>query len=170
MISARILRVSRDGSNPGLSNLDLSALGDENRGWQWETLGSGWEALERMQSPHRLDLILFHLGADDSDGLLTLRWMRRVRPDIPVVVLGSANDCRQKLEAIRLGAQDFLVYPWQPRQLDISIRRALSGNSEEFPESETLGARSSRLAMTCFSSPPARPCENCAPRPNCWRR
>ena len=60
-----------------------------------ETAASGWEALERVQSGSGPDLILLDLMQGDSDGLHTLRWLRRVRPDLPVLVLASSDDPNQ---------------------------------------------------------------------------
>jgi len=88
-------------------------------------VGSGWEALDRVHGGHGPDLIVLDLIRGDSEGLHTLRWLRRVRPDLPVVVLASSDEAGQKLEAIRLGAQDYLVRPLRPEQLAAAMRRSL---------------------------------------------
>jgi two-component system response regulator AtoC len=129
MESAQILFVSKE-----RSALDLPWNG-ASQSLQLETARSGWEALERVHAGPGPDLVLLDLTAGDSDGLHTLRWLRRVRPDLPVLVLASSDDPNQKLEAIRLGAQDFLIRPLQPRQLEAAIQRSLfcsldSGESE----------------------------------------
>ncbi len=90
---------------------DLPLERRRSRGWQLETAGSGWEALERVHAGPGPDLILLDLRDGDSDGLHSLRWLRRVRPDLPVLVLADSRRSQQKTEAIRLGAQDFLVQP-----------------------------------------------------------
>ena len=64
--------------------------------WQLETAGSGWEALERVQAGPGPDLILLDLMRGDSDGLHTLRWLRRVRPDLPVLVLAGSDDAQSE--------------------------------------------------------------------------
>ena len=48
-------------------------------------------ALERVQSTDNPDLILLDLGENAADGLHTLRWLRRIRPDIPVVLLARSE-------------------------------------------------------------------------------
>jgi two-component system, NtrC family, response regulator AtoC len=125
MESVQILLVSKE-----RSGLDLDRIPGENPGWQLETAESGWEALDRVQAGPGPDLIVLHLTRGDSEGLHTLRWLRRVRPDLPVVLLASPDDGAQKLEAIRLGAQDYLIQPFRPEQLATAIRRSLSYNSE----------------------------------------
>jgi two-component system, NtrC family, response regulator AtoC len=120
MKSAEILLVSKD-----RSAFDLPWLSSENHEWQLTTAASGWEALERVHSNPGPDLIVLDLVPGDSDGVHTLRWLRRVRPDLPVLMLASSEDSHQKLEALRLGAQDFLIRPLQPQQLETAVRRSL---------------------------------------------
>ena len=85
----------------------------------------------------------------DSDGLHTLRWLRRVRPDLPVLVLAGSDDPSQKLEAIRLGAQDFLVPPLRPQQLETAIRRSLFYDTES-SESEILADEIEQIGEDVF--------------------
>ena len=144
MESTQILLVSKEGSA-----LDLPWNRAENLGWQWETASSGWEALERVKAGPGPDLILLDLAAGDSDGLHTLRWLRRVRPDLPVLVLASADDARQKLEAIRLGAQDYLLRPLQAKQLETAIRRSLFHYTDS-AESEILADEIEQLGDDLF--------------------
>lgn len=144
MESTQILLVSKE-----LSALDLPWNRAENQGWQWETASSGWEALELVKAGPGPDLILLDLAAGDSDGLHTLRWLRRVRPDLPVLVLAGSDDSRQKLEAIRLGARDYLVRPLQAEQLENAIRRSLF-HSSDGSESEILADEIEQLGDDMF--------------------
>lgn len=123
---ARMLVVSHE---PGTVQ-QLVAVGKVNS-WQLQTAESGWEALERVHSEARPDLLLLDLARGDADGIRTLRWLRRVRPDIPIILLSSIDDAEQRQEAIRLGAQDYLVRPLHAQQLETVIRRHL--NHHEFP-------------------------------------
>jgi two-component system, NtrC family, response regulator AtoC len=125
MESAQILLVSKE-----RSARDLDWIPGDHPGWQLETAGSGWEALERVHAGPGPDVIVLDLMRGDSEGLHTLRWLRRVRPDLPVVLLAMVDDPVQKLEAIRLGAQDYLVRPLRPEQLATAIRRSLLYDSE----------------------------------------
>jgi two-component system, NtrC family, response regulator AtoC len=96
----------------------------EANAWHLETAGSGWEAMERVQlgvAPH---LLLLDLPRGDVDGLHILRWLRRLRPELPVVVLSHAEDGR-KTEAMRLGADDVVEQPFAQDQLEFRIRRRL---------------------------------------------
>ncbi len=144
MESAQILFVSKV-----RSVLDLPWTGGEVRGWQLDTATSGWEALERAHAGRGPDLVLLDLIAGDGDGLHTLRWLRRVRPDLPVLMLASSDNPEQRLEAIRLGVQDFLLEPLQPGQLETAIRRSLFHYTES-TESEIVADEIEQLGESMF--------------------
>jgi two-component system, NtrC family, response regulator AtoC len=144
MESAQILFVSKE-----RSALDLPWAGGEVGGWQLESAPSGWEALDRVQAGPGPDLVLIDLIAGDGDGLHTLRWLRRVRPDLPVLMLASADEPEQKAEAIRLGAQDFLLEPLQPAQLENAIRRSLFHCSNGM-ESEVVSDEIEQIGESMF--------------------
>jgi two-component system response regulator AtoC len=122
--SARILVLSKDRSALSL----LWIIGDAN-GWQLETADNGWEALDRVQSGAGLNAIVLDLARDHVDGWHTLRWLRRVRPDLPIVTLSSADEAGKKVEAVRLGAQECVVRPLAEEQVEKAIRRSLNGLS-----------------------------------------
>jgi DNA-binding NtrC family response regulator len=111
--SARMLLVSRDPS----TLRSVAKVGEAND-WQMETAHSGLEALEHVQSTPSPDLVLLDLVPDDADSLHTLRWLRRVCPRVPVILISQSENHHDMVEALRLGAQDFLLKPWQEQQLD----------------------------------------------------
>jgi two-component system response regulator AtoC len=107
----------------------LWSIGEVNS-WQLETVGSGWEALESVQAGIAPDLLLLDLPRGDADSLHILRWLRRLRPDMPIILLCYPDDAGRKNEAIRLGAQDYLVRPVDDKQLESVIRGQLSSRSD----------------------------------------
>jgi two-component system, NtrC family, response regulator AtoC len=99
-----------------------------------ETAGSGWDALDRVQSGFAPDLLLLDLPRRDGDSLLVLRWLRRARPELPIIVLSYPEDAGHKREAVRLGAQDFLVRPFDERELEVTFKRHLGPSTEDAEE------------------------------------
>ena len=117
-----MLLVSREPSAlPG-----LRSVGEWNS-WQMETVSCGLEALERVQNGLIPDLVVLDVLPGDSDSLPTLRWLRRSRPATPVVVISSADGCRQVMEAELLEADQCLVKPYEPKDLERALRRYLRG-------------------------------------------
>jgi len=118
--AARLLVVSKE---PGVVRSSWS-IGETNS-WQLETVGSGWEALESVQAGITPDLLLLDLPRGDADSLHILRWLRRLRPNLPIILLCYPDDAGRKNEAIRLGAQDYLIRPVDDKQLEFVIREQL---------------------------------------------
>ncbi|MDH5189096.1 MAG: response regulator, partial [Rhodospirillaceae bacterium] len=69
------------------------------------TLGEATEHLKQED----FDLILLDLTLPDSTGLETLSRVRTATPDIAVVVLTATDDESIGLEALQIGAQDYLI-------------------------------------------------------------
>jgi two-component system response regulator AtoC len=121
--TTRLLVVSRE---PAVLR-PLWSIGESNS-WHLETAGSGWEAMERVQSGNTPDLLLLDLPRGDADSLHILRWLHRLRPELPIILIAYPEDAGREKEAIRLGAQDYLVRPVEDRQLEQVIQRHLSSN------------------------------------------
>ncbi len=123
----RLLVVSRE---PAVLRL-LGPMEDSNS-WHLETAASGWDAMERLQSGATSQLLVLDLSRGDADSLHFLRWLRRLRPDLPVVLLCHPDDAARGKEAIRLGAGEVLVRPFDAEKLEFVIRRQLerTGNAD----------------------------------------
>src|SRR5271170_2464992 len=119
--TTRLLVVSRDSVVLRL----LWSIGELNY-WQLESAANAWEAMERVHSGVTPDLLLLDLPLGDADGLHVLRWLRRLRPPLPVILIGHADDAGKRQEAIRLGARDYLVRPIDDHELEMVIRNHFS--------------------------------------------
>jgi len=98
----------------------------ESNGWQLEMAADPWEAIERVQAREPLNAIVMDLPQGSSEGLHSLRWLRRLRPELPIILIGHSDDSGRRQEGIRMGARDYLVRPIEYRQLEIAIQRGLS--------------------------------------------
>ena len=79
------------------------------------------EALAR-ETP---DLVILDLGLPDVDGHVLLREIRGAHESVPIVVLSSREDERGKVEALDLGADDYVTKPFGMNELLARIRAAL---------------------------------------------
>jgi hypothetical protein len=73
--------------------------------------------------------------AETATAFTSLPWLRRLRPDLPIVVLCDPEDTGRQKEATRLGAKDVLVRPLSEPQLESLVRRHL-GSSNDNAEAE----------------------------------
>ena len=124
--TVRLLAVSRDSAVLRL----LWSIADSNS-WHLETAANGWDAMERVQSDVPPDLLLLDLPSGDADTLHLLPWLRRLHPDLSVVVLCHPEDAGREKEAIRLGAKDVLVRPFDEAQLEFLTKTHLGSSNDE---------------------------------------
>src|SRR5881398_2895137 len=98
-----------------------------------ETASTGEEALERVQKGLQPDLVLLDLLMPGIDGLETLEQLRPLRPGVKVIMLSCVSDTRKVVQAIRLGAHDYLTKPFQKAELDTVIDQCLGTNQQNYP-------------------------------------
>jgi len=127
--TARLLVVSRE---PAVLR-PLWSIADSHS-WHVESAVSAWDAMERVQSGVAPHLLLLDLPRGDGDTLHILRWLHRLRPDLPVVVLCFPEDAEKKREATRLGAQEVLVRPFDDARLESAIGRYLISTENDRAE------------------------------------
>ena len=116
----RLLIVSRD---PAVLRQLWSM--EESNAWRLETAASCWDAMEQVQSGIAPHLLLLDLPRGEADGLHLLRWLRRLRHNLPVIAMCYRDDAAREKEATRLGAGEILLRPLDEHQLESVIRRHL---------------------------------------------
>ncbi len=90
-----------------------------------ETASTGEEALKRVEKGLEPDLVLLDVLMPGIDGLETLEQLRQQKPGLKVVMLSCVNDTKKVVQAMRLGAQDYLTKPFQKAELDAVIDQCL---------------------------------------------
>jgi DNA-binding NtrC family response regulator len=91
------------------------------------TAPGGGPALELIAGPRgeQIALMLLDLIMPDMDGLQVLARLRAQHPELPVIVLTAKGGIDSAVEAMRAGANDFLVKPASPERIAVSIRNQL---------------------------------------------
>ena len=93
--------------------------------YQCRQAGSGQEALALLESGEEFELMLSDLMMADLDGLGLLERTKERFPDMPVVMVTAVHDISVALDALRNGAYDYLLKPFEREQLLATVGRAL---------------------------------------------
>ena len=94
-------------------------------GYATQQAGSGMEALAKLNSGEEFELMLSDLMMADLDGIGLLERTKEKYPDMPVVMVTAVHDISVALAAIRNGAYDYLLKPFEREQLLNTVSRAL---------------------------------------------
>ena len=95
----------------------------ESRGVGVDTATSGPEALEKVRS-RSYDAIILDLSMPEMDGIETLRRLLEDNPDLQVILLTGYATLEKGIEAVKLGAMDFLEKPAEIQKLMEKIQQA----------------------------------------------
>jgi two-component system KDP operon response regulator KdpE len=101
----------------------LLRLGLSTQGYDILDAPSGKVALELMAE--RPDLVILDLGLPDIEGLELLQKIRQMNEGVPIVVLSSRGEEAAKVQALDLGADDYVTKPFGMDELLARIRAAL---------------------------------------------
>ena len=98
----------------------------EKRGYDAVTMESGEIALSRINTPPTPSLLLLDLRMPGVGGLQVLTELEKAGVRIPSIVMSGIGQIRTVVEAMRCGAQDYLVKPIDEKDLEIAVARALA--------------------------------------------
>lgn len=90
-----------------------------HQGFQVERAGTTADAKELLGPA--TDAVLLDLGLPDGDGLELCRWIRD-RSAVPVLVVTARSDIESRVRGLDLGADDYLVKPYDARELLARLR------------------------------------------------
>ncbi len=96
----------------------------EDEGYAVHLTTSGETALEKLRA-EEFDLLLSDLVMGKMSGIQVLQQARSMRPDLPVIMVTGFGSIETAVEAMRLGASDYLTKPCNNDELLIKVRRAL---------------------------------------------
>jgi two-component system, repressor protein LuxO len=105
-------------------------------------VGTGRDALNFMKETVP-ELILLDLRLPDMTGMEVLESVRLNHQDLPVVIMTAHGSIDVAVDAMRHGAQDFLIKPCEADRLRITVNNALKDNckSQQSPKSKQGGAQ-----------------------------
>ncbi|MCB1957976.1 MAG: response regulator transcription factor [Rhodocyclaceae bacterium] len=106
---------------PEIGRLICDALTEY--GFRSELSGTGRQFLQRARQGNP-DLCIIDLGLPDMDGMQVVRELQEKQP-CAVLILTGRNDVTDRVLGLELGADDYIVKPFEPRELVARVRSIL---------------------------------------------
>jgi len=119
MASERILIVDDE---DGMRRLLGRVLTRE--GYDTSTVGSGAEAL-RLVANERFDLVVTDIKMPEMDGLQLLENLKEYEPSLPIIVMTAYGTIENAVQALRLGAYDYIAKPFETDEIKLTVAKAL---------------------------------------------
>jgi FixJ family two-component response regulator len=107
---------------------------------------TGEEALKAAEDP-RLGVVVLDVRLPGIGGIQVLERLRARRPALRVIVMSAHTDQELVLEALRLGAADYLAKPLHDEELRLAVRRAVDAHAVESRWESLRGRRARRSAL-----------------------
>jgi DNA-binding response OmpR family regulator len=113
-----------------------------------DTASNGEEALAKLNEKE-FGLILLDIRMPGMDGMEVLRRVREIRPDIRIIMTTAYGTIESAVEAMKLGAVDFLQKPFDPEEIRELVSRVM--DREKLDEQRSLNYTSCiELAKKCI--------------------
>jgi two-component system, OmpR family, alkaline phosphatase synthesis response regulator PhoP len=119
---------------PGIGRLVRDYL--ERAGFTVASASTGEEALAQARA-RRPALVVLDLGLPDRDGLDVTRDLRQVA-NVPIVMLTARGDESDRIVGLELGADDYVVKPFSPKELVARVRAVLRRSESSRSDAEVL--------------------------------
>jgi DNA-binding NtrC family response regulator len=100
----------------------------EEDGYEVETALSGKEAFEKMRQ-HPFDIVITDLKMPGIDGMEVLKTFRKEYPDTIVIMITGFSTVETAVEAMKLGAFDYIPKPFTPDEVSIVVKKAVEKKS-----------------------------------------
>jgi DNA-binding NtrC family response regulator len=119
--------------------LDLSEI-LSMEGYDVDSAGSGEEALELVKK-NGYDIVISDLKMPGMSGMELLAHIKRLKPEIRVIMITAYATIESAVEAMRRGASDYISKPFKINEIEVAVRRALEEakfreNMRKAPESK----------------------------------
>ena len=96
----------------------------EVEGFDVETVSNGKDAIHRVSEGERPDFIILDVLMPELGGLETLQELMRLDRSLNVIMLSCSNEVGTVVEAIRLGAHDYLTKPFEKTDLEAAMLKS----------------------------------------------
>jgi DNA-binding NtrC family response regulator len=111
----------------------------QSQGYAVETFCAGHDLLHRLESgePSDADLLLQDVRMPDIDGISVLKKVKKLRPELPIVIMTAFGTIDAAVETIKLGAYDYVTKPF-PKEKILSVMRHALEKEQLLQENRAL--------------------------------
>ncbi|MEJ5088833.1 response regulator [Sphingobacterium faecium] len=109
---------------------ELIKRGLEEQGFE-ATLAYDGLSGKKLSSQDQFDLVITDIILPKVDGLDLCKYIRQTNPDLPIIMLTALGTTDDKVEGFDAGADDYLVKPFEMRELLVRIRALLKRNQKK---------------------------------------
>jgi FixJ family two-component response regulator len=109
----------------------------EEQGYDVELQGTGLGAMDAM-GKYDYDLLMADLHLPDIDGMQVVKRAKETKPDTGVIVMTGYATSSLAVDAMKIGAHDFIAKPFTEEQIKASIREALDVNASKTSQAAPL--------------------------------
>lgn len=114
----------------------------EKKGFKVSSVSTIARAQKHIEE-NKIDLILSDLRLPDRDGITLLEWMNEVGKTIPLIIMTGYADIQSAVQAIKLGAKDYIAKPVNPQELLDKMDEAFEEKADS-PKTDSSKADSSK--------------------------
>src|SRR2546427_8307912 len=94
-------------------------------GYSVECAESGDQAVARLLAGHVPSLIILDIVMPGINGIEVLESVKKTNSSIPVIILSAAGQTKTVVDAMKMGAADFLVKPFEEQELELAIQNVI---------------------------------------------
>lgn len=125
------------------------------KGYDVTSAAHGVEGLNKVRN-HNFDLVLSDINMPGMDGLALMQQVKKETPWLPMVLMTAYGDVSQAVKAMQMGANDYLMKPFELKELEQLLARyagnslpeASDGPVSEAPSSKQLFQLAKKVAQT----------------------
>jgi len=101
----------------------------ERDGYKVEAVASGEEALECVKQS-RYDILFLDIKLEGMSGMDVLSEIREIDPDVAVIMITAYGSISTAVEAMKQGAYDYLLKPFEPEHLTVLIEKIMQNKAQ----------------------------------------
>src|SRR6516225_7126332 len=94
-------------------------------GYAVECAESGDQAVARLSAGYTPSLIVLDIVMPGINGIEVLESVKKSNSSIPVIILSAAGQTKTVVDAMKMGAADFLVKPFEEQELELAIQNVI---------------------------------------------